>query len=83
MASALTKEVGVAQTLLDGLVDDILSDPARSDHDKNYLLLVIEASCQRLGIPEPEAVVAASRVYYPRVSTELVEQYPIALLIPE
>jgi hypothetical protein len=83
IASALAGEAEVARTQLNTVVGVILQDTTTSVHDKNYLMLVIEASCQRLDIPTPHEVTKASRTEYPRVSNRLIESYPIKLLVPE
>jgi len=83
MASAMIGDKPAAQSVLESLVKDILAEKSRGDHDKNYLLLVVEASCQKLDIPLPSGVKAARRVVYPRVSNDLVETYPLNMLVPD
>lgn len=83
MASALTGNLDVARSQLCPIEAAILHDNTKSDHDKNYLLLVVEAACQRLALPVPEGATMASRTVYPRVTNRLIETYPIHLLLPE
>lgn len=83
MASALTGNSDVALSQLSAIEAAILHDNTKSDHDKNYLLLVVEVACQRLSLPVPEGAALASRTAYPRVTNHLIETYPIQLLLPE
>ena len=83
MASALTGNSNIGRSQLDAIEAAILHDDTKSDHDKNYLLLVVEAACQRLALPVPEGAAIATRTVYPRVTNRLIETYHIHLLLPE
>lgn len=83
MASALTGNSDVARSQLQPIEAAILNDNSKSDHDKKYLLLVVEVACQRLALPVPESTALASRSAYPCVNNRLIETYPIHLLLPE
>jgi hypothetical protein len=83
MASALTGNSDIARSQLIPIEAAILHDSTKSDHDKNYLLLVVEAACQRLALPVPEGAAMATRTVYPHVTNRLIETYPIHLLLPE
>lgn len=82
MASALTKNSDVAQSQLKAIEFAILGNDKLSDHDKNYLFLVVEVACHRLQLSVPSQAAKASRTRY-RASNHLIETYPIGLLLPE
>ena len=83
MASALAGNSDIGRSQLDPIEAAILHDDTKSDHDKNYLLLVVEVACQRLALPVPEGAAMATRTVYPRVTNSLIETYPITLLLSE
>jgi len=60
----------------------ILQNDKLSDHDKNYLFVVVEAACQRLRLPISPRTIMARRTEY-RVSNRLLEKYPLGLLLPD
>lgn len=82
MACAITGNSGAALSQLDAIEVAILGNNTLSDHDKNYLFLVVEAACQRLRLPTSRQTAIASRTEY-RVTNRLLETYPIGLLLPD
>lgn len=82
MPCAITGNSGAARRQLDAIEFAILGNNKLSDHDKNYLFLVVEAACQRLGLPIPRQTAKSNRTEY-RVTNRLLEKYPIGLLLPD
>lgn len=82
MACALSGNAKLAERHVAPLVEAILGSETISAHDKNYLFLVVEVSCQKLGIVVPPEAEAAKRTDYPRIANRLLRDYPIDLLVP-